>query len=354
MDKGKIFLILCIVLLLSLQACTLPEKASSTPELPTAAPETPTASTLPATEEPGVQHEVFPVSAPNVQPYPDVTSEGTAPERRAPYGDSYSINRLERPFLQDMTYVSDLDISALSIAQDDLWYYVSIGLVGKNPNNPLGINYSVELDTNLDSFGDFLIVASPPYTEEWTALNVQVYQDTNNDTAGLSASKSDAPFAGDGFDALIHSPVDDLWLDPDLAWVRMGEGEYATIQFAFKKTWAGSRFLYSVMADGGPRNPSILDYVDHWTLPEAGSSVRDTGYYPLGQLFAVDNTCYQAFGFNPTGTEPKICPVIVQPEIIEVVPETPGVDACTAMGQPNPGNCPYGWSDYPFCICTPG
>lgn len=349
----KKFGIIALVLTLGLQACNLP---GSIPATETPLPPAPTEASAPpaATETPGIVHQAIPVSAPNAQPYPDVTSAGTAPEQRAPFGDSYNINRLERPFLQDMTYVSDLDVSSLAISQDGEWYYVSIGLVGRNPNNELGIQYSVELDTNLDSYGDFLIVAGPPFTSEWSAGNIRIYQDTNNNTAGFSATRSDAPFSGDGFNALIHDPAGGVVLDPDVAWVRLGEGEYATLQFAFKKSWAGTKFLYSVMADAGPRDPALLDYVDHWTNQEAGSPVRDSGFYPLGQLFAVDNTCYQAVGFTPTGYEPKICPVIVQPEIIEIVPETPGVDACTAMGQPNPGNCPYGWSDYPFCFCTPG
>ena len=40
----------------------------------------------------------------------DVDSKGTGPEGRAPYGDSYKLNRFERPFTQDMTYLPDLDI----------------------------------------------------------------------------------------------------------------------------------------------------------------------------------------------------------------------------------------------------
>ncbi|HRQ23797.1 MAG TPA: hypothetical protein PLF42_10260, partial [Anaerolineales bacterium] len=68
------------------------------------------------------------------------------------------------------------------------------------------------------------------------------------------------------------------------------------------------------------------------------------------------------FGFTSTGFEPKICPVIVQPmQQVENPPppgqpgSTPPVDACTAAGLPtNPGNCPYGWWDYPWCMCGIG
>ena len=53
--------------------------------------------------------------------------EDTAAERRAPYGDSYDINRLSRPFQQDMTYVPDLDIVTYTVSSDSTWWFVSDG-----------------------------------------------------------------------------------------------------------------------------------------------------------------------------------------------------------------------------------
>src|SRR5688572_24526940 len=52
----------------------------------------------------------------------DVESSGVA----APYGDSYKINRFERPFRQNMIYVSDLDIVSFNLSEDADWYYISI------------------------------------------------------------------------------------------------------------------------------------------------------------------------------------------------------------------------------------
>ncbi|KAA0261907.1 MAG: hypothetical protein DPW18_20135 [Chloroflexi bacterium] len=345
-----------VLIVLLAQGCNLP---GPTPAVEATIPPTQAPPTVPQTSAPtAIQHQAIPISAPDSNPYPDVTSSDTASEKRAPYGDSYDINRLERPFTQDMIYIPDMDISSFSISEEGDWYYVSIGLVGKNPNNPPGIQYALELDTNLDSFGDFLIVAAPPYSEEWTADNVRVYTDTNRDSAGASAARSDAPFSGDGYDQLIHSLADGIGNDVDLAWVRINASQFAAVQFAFKKSLSGSSFLYSVIADAGLKDVARLDYVDYFTLSNAGSPVRDNPNYPLKELYAVDNTCYQAFGFKPTGFEPKICPEIVQPQNArepgEPPPSTPGVDACTAIGQPNPGNCPWGWSDWPYCVCTPG
>ncbi len=238
----------------------------------------------------------------------DVTSVDTAAQKRAPYGDSYQINLLERPFLQDMTYVPDMDIASYNLGKDEKFYYVSIELVGANPNNALGINYAVELDLDADGFGDYIIVARPPYNVEWTTDNVQVVQDTSHDTGGLSAEKSDAPLPGDGYDTVIfdggRGPDD----DPDLAWVRVNAGKRATVQFAFKRSLAEDKFMLGVMADGGLKDIAMLDYVDRFTEAEAGSPVKNDEYYPLNELYGVDNVCREAYGFVGTGEEPQRCP----------------------------------------------
>ena len=352
--KKNWFLIFALALMI-LQGCNLPalnQQPTATPDLPTEVP----ASEPPPVETPTIQHQDIPVSAPDAKPYPDVFSSDTAPEKRAPYGDSFEINRFERPFTQDMTYIPDMDISSLSSSGDGTWVFVSIGLIGKDPNNQSGIRFSVELDTNLDSFGDFLIVAEPPFSEQWTAENVKVYTDTNRDSAGLSASRSDAPFSGDGYDKLIQSIPENVISDADLAWVRINAGQFATVQFAFKQSFSGDSFLYSVMSDAGLKDVNRLDYVDYLTESEAGSPVRENPNYPLKELYAVDNTCYQAFGFTPTGFEPKICPVIVQPSIVS--PSEPGEPPTTPeVGcQPPAGGCPLNgpWVGEPYCICGPG
>lgn len=355
-----------LIIALLLQACSI--LATPTPGLPeptnppTQAP--PTAapvSTMPPTETPASIHQIFPVGALQPQVYPDVVSKGTAPEKRAPFGDSYKINRLERPFNQEMIYIPDLDIFDFGISQDDAWYYVSIRLVGGNPNNEMGIMYAVELDLDRDGFGDYLITAMPPFSETWSAEIIKIYADTNRDTAGISPKQSDAPYSGNGFDKLIHSPAERIGDDPDLAWARLSPQSSSIVEFAFKKSWAGTSFVYGVLADGGLRDVTRLDYVDSFTEKEAGSPDKKNQFYPLKALFAVDNTCYQALGFVATGFEPKICPVIVPPTETakkDKVPPGPGPtitpDYCTSIGRPNPGNCPYGWADAPYCTCIPG
>jgi len=275
-------------------AATATESPSPTPELPT-----PTLTVL---------HSLIPSTI--VKPgklINDVVSVDTAAQKRAPYGDSYQINRFERPFMQDMTYVPDLDIVSFNLAYDDKFFYVSIELVGTDPNNDLGIDYGVEFDTNADGFGDMILIARPPYSVDWSTDNVQIVKDTNRDTSGLSAEKSDSPLPGDGYDEIIYDGGRGAGDDPDLAWVRVNAGNKATVQFAFKKTWIGTKFMFGVIADAGLKSIADMDYVDRFTEEEAGSPVRDQQTYPLKALYGVDNVCREVFGFTGTKQEPQRC-----------------------------------------------
>ena len=343
---------LFMTLLLLLYSCNLPSPSTETPS---PIPPTDTPTLAPPTEPPtpSLVHTAFPVSAPQAKLFYDVESASTAPEKRAPYGDSYDINRLERPFLQDMTYIPDLDIRSFSISKDGEWYFVSIGLVGNDPNNSMGINYGVEIDTNIDGFGDFVIVAVPPYTTEWKTENVRVLADSNRNSAGISSARSDAPYKSDGYETLIFDGNGSLGEDKDLAWVRINASQYETVQFAFKRSWAGASFLFGVFADAGLKDVALLDYIDRFTEQEAGSPVKDKKYYPLQALFAIDNSCQESVGYEATGYEPKICPhVVVQPTRGPGQPPLP--DPTTVSGCQDPGNCPFGWADEPYCVCIPG
>ena len=314
-NKPRSFTIFIISLLLIL-ACNLPGSNPTATAEPTATavlppPEQPTEPPPTATKQ--VTHLMFPGSAPNSKLFYDVESSGTAPERRAPYGDTYDINRLERPFLQDMTYVSDLDVETFNLSKDSDWYYVSIRLMGGDPNHALGINYAVELDKNRDGFGDFIILARPPYTSDWSTDHVQVYADTNHDTSAISAVRSDAPITTDGYDSLVFDGGHGEGDDPDLAWVRIDAGRNADVQFAFKKPLIGNIFMFGVLADAGLKDVAQLDYVDRFTEEEAGSPIQNKKDYPLKALYAVDNTCREAHGFDATGFEPMLCPREIPP-----------------------------------------
>jgi len=320
-----------MILLLAILACSIPTATS-----PQTEPEAPSLESNPIVVQDVaptptftpivINHVMTPSSPAKGKLVFDVESESTAPEKRAPYGDSYDINRLEREFLADMTYLPNLDIFSYTVAGDSDWWYVSIELIGTNPNDPMNIVYGVELDQNIDGFGDYLLWAHPPYSTTWDTIPVQIFQDKNHNTGGLSGEKSDAPITTDGYETLFfNGGVGDA--DPDMAWVRINAASDATVQFAFKKAWSGNVFMLGVLADAGLRDPGKLDYVDRFTEEEAGSPVRDKKTYPLKALFAVDNACREAFGFKPTGYEPQLCPHAPPPSTRQ--PKTPSPELPT-------------------------
>lgn len=365
--NGRIALLL---LMLTLTACNLPTAKQPVAEAPaqplpeeTAALESqPSATTAPPdqpvsspTEAMAVVHLVSPgnIGEFGVLNY-DVESSGTGPQKRAPFGDSYKSNLLERPFDQEMNYLPDLDVRTFSLVANDAWHYLSIELIGSNPNNELGLRYGAVLDTDKDGYGNFLIWAAPPYTAEWTAANVQVFADSNRDSAGRSASASDAPFEGDGYETLIFDLNQGIGEDVDLVWVRLVGPN--VIQLAFKSELTGPQFLFGAITDAGLRDPGRMDYVDFFSEAQAGSPVRDSQYYPQKELYAVDTTCNAAFGFVPTGYEPKICPRIV-PAAGPVSSgnssdSTPSAGMCpTPEGGSCSGSTPIFWP-YPHCACS--
>jgi hypothetical protein len=277
----------------------------------------------------------------------DVESSGTGSEGRAPYGDSYKLNRFERPFLKDMTYMADIDIHKFGLSEDEDWYYISIQLMGNDPNHAPGINYGAEIDLNADGFGDYILWTHPPYSPQWDTNTVQVFQDSNQDTGGLSALKADAVSDGDGYDTLVFDGSSQENADPDLAWVRTTGSDGATVQIAFKKSLTGSAFILGVVADAGLKDISKFDYADHIAEADAGSSVQNNPYYPLGALYAVDNTCWEAYGIQMTGYEPKLCQPILQP----VSTGSPDEEEEPVLFCNPPPNCGGGPYDPVTCNC---
>lgn len=356
--KGFSLLLLSCVL----AACNLP--IGGPPPVTAPPPEAPTLPVLPsptsmeqeqelAVEEPFVvSHLLFPVEIGDygILNY-DVESSGTGSQKRAPFGDSYRMNLLERPFDQDMNYIPGLDIRTFRLTTSDIWYYVTVEMIAFNLDNDLGIRYGVILDVDKNGYGDYLIFASPPYTDEWTAGNVQIFADKNRDSAGTSATQSDAPFDGDGYETLIFDINQGIGDDVDLAWVRSLPAN--TLQFAFKRDLVGSEFMFGAIADAGLKDPGRMDYVDRFTESQAGSPVRDSQHYPLKELYSVDTTCHAAFGFVATGYEPKICPRIIpegqaKPENPSD-PTPPSTAGCPPMSCS--GDAPFFWP-YPHCACS--
>ncbi|HEY2980585.1 MAG TPA: hypothetical protein VGJ22_05355 [Anaerolineales bacterium] len=306
-----------MILVIAALACNVPGGSGAQPAAPQALPSPTPTPALPG--EPGtpapfvptvspINHVLTPPDQPAAGSYNyDVPSDGTASEHRAPYGDLYRNNLFERPFTKSvMDYLPELDIVTFRLTADADWYYVSVEMTGGDMNSQIGANYGIELDVDHDGFGDYLIWTHPLFTTTWTTDIVQVYKDTNHDTGGVSAERSDAVFDGDGYDTVIFDQG--VGADTDLAWVRLDPHIASAIQFAFKRSLAGGAFMWGAWADAGLKDPSQFNYNDRFKEPDAGSPEKSEAYYPIQAIAQVDDTCWAAVGFKPTGFEPHLCP----------------------------------------------
>lgn len=268
----------------------------------------------------------------------DTDSSRSAAQNRAIGGDYLNKNLLERPFTsQEMLYYPDVDLGRIEISKSSTFFYFTLHLNGLN--NELGIlagHYGVEIDLDRDGRGDILLWVIGDGNQEWNIDNVFVYTDSNNDVGGRRPMIADAPgYSGDGYDQLLFSP-DDLD-DPDAAWKRVDPADASVIQLAIKKSLLknSTTFLWNGWADNGVSDPAMIDYNDVFTLSEAGSPLSGSANYPLNALYLTDNTCRLAYGFEPTGDEPGVCP-ITSPAVAptaEPPPEEP--QQCICSDYPN-------------------
>jgi hypothetical protein len=281
----------------------------------------------------------------------DINSQPTASQGRAPGGDDFKNNRYERPFLaQGMAYLPDVDITKAELSIVAPWVYVTIYVVGDRPEGIGNTLYGVELDTNLDNRGEYLIWGASPASTEWTTNGVQVWMDSNSDVGGPTPQIADGVIQGNGYDKNLFSGGQGA--DPDMAWIRKG-GAAGQIQLAFKYTAVNSapKFFWNAIADFSMQKPAWFDYNDHFTLEQAGLPLGENAFkanYPLKQLFGMDNTCRDVLGFEPVGDEPGLCTQPVVPGSSQgcIIGYTGGIAAripvCRKpcpVGVPNFGPC---------------
>lgn len=303
-------------------ATLAPIVVTDTPEAdPTTAPtvtetEEVITPTVPATEEPTEVAEVTPtvkhVSIPeepdkNPTWFEDHSSLIYANLGYATADDFYS-HPLERPFTaESMDYVGYTDIKRVEISTLKNFVYVSIGVEMAPPAGEM-VYYGVEVDSDMDGRGDWLIYVQPPADSEWTVEGVRVFFDGDNSVGGPQVIESNPGIPGNGYEVLLFDAGYET-TDPDMAWVRLSPGRSNYIEIAFKLSMIENvkRFLWSAWADAGPMNPGWFDYNDHFTLEEAGSPIQGANDYPLKDLAQVDSTCRFPFGFNARGDEPGVC-----------------------------------------------
>ncbi len=277
----------------------------------------------------GIQHVVIPVGIPadRSSHAGDHDSSTTAEIKQAAGGDRFTFGKFERPFNAETmdVYYPNLDIVDTFVFQDETWIYGTIQMKGRDANNAFPNKYALELDTDLDGKGDWLIIASNPASTEWKVEGVQVYQDANKDVGNVTAVFSDEKATSDGFETIVFDQGSGE--DVDSAWVRISPNDPNTIEFSVKRSVLGNpaKYLINMWAGNALIDPSLFDINDKFSHEQAGAA--DGGlqvYYPIKAVAEIDNSCRMAVGFEPTGQEPGLCEVFI--------PNIPGSppQGCTA------------------------
>jgi hypothetical protein len=242
----------------------------------------------------------------------DDVSEENAALNQASAGDKFDDGLFERPFDQRMGYLGNLDIvKAEMVRNDPDFVYVSIQVA--NPVSAAINNrayYGLELDPNRDGRNVYMIRGVGPLTDIWTTEGVDVWKSTSAEQPNIVAGEGVIPVTGSlGFDVNLMKAG--RGSDNDLAWIRLKPGFDDTVEIAFKNKIIGGdqgKFSWRPFTDGAVFSEKAYDLQVSYTLEQAGSPYKDEPDYPLKDVFAVDNTCRMASGYEPTGNEPGLCP----------------------------------------------
>lgn len=313
-----------LVLSLFATACNLPmavaveptAEPTGTPVPPTSTP-APTETPLPPTEtpEPEIVHVMWPGSPlGNLnQTVHDQVNDSTASQKQAFGGDDFRTGKYERPFDPDMNYLPYADLVSVYLnRQDPLWIYVSLKVNAPVTDDPDGnTHFMVEIDKDLDSRGDVLIVSGIPESKEWSTKSVMVFTNPDVNVGGTLVVKPDPSLSeGRGYFQEIFN--DGRGDDPDLAMSRLSRNDADTVLIAFKNTLSGGEkgaFIWLPWVDTGMLDWSLFEHNDHFTFSQAGYPMKeDAENYPLKALWGIDNTCRMPSGFTLTGTMPGLCP----------------------------------------------
>jgi hypothetical protein len=242
----------------------------------------------------------------------DESSADSAPQNRVSGGDEYYDGRFERPFDQKMGYLGNLDIvRATLIRTDPDFVYVTIQVarpVSAAINNQA--YYGLELDLNRDGRSMFMIRGLGPLSETWSTEGVDVWKSTASEQPAAVAEEGIIPVTGSlGFDANLMKAG--RGSDTDLAWIRLKPGTDDTVEIAFKNSIIGGtkgKFIWQPFTDGAIFSEKSYDLQVNYSLEQAGSPYRGEPDYPLKDVFAVDNTCRAASGYEPTSSATGLCP----------------------------------------------
>lgn len=364
----KIFFAM-LSLMITILACGFPASNNDATEVPgaeipiTGGEATEIATTEAATQEStppdqpvAIQHQIIPAGLPDKQngQAGDFDSSTVIENKSIIGGDRFTYGRFERPFIATTmdVYFSELDIIDTSVFQDDTWIYGSIVVKEFNSDSSSTAKYAIELDTDLDGKGDWLIVALKPASTEWAVSGVQIYEDANNDVGNVTPMLTDKNAVdGDGFESLVFDQGQGT--DSDAAWVRTSPNNPNVVEISVKQSIVGNpkKYLINMWAGTSLLNPALFDLNDHFTHDQAGAA--DSGlqyYYPIKEVSEIDSSCRMAVGFEPTGQEPGLCDIFIPHINVPGVPDASGCQASPAEISACNQDPSYAWNSQ-TCSC---
>ena len=304
-----------LVFLLFLVSCNMPSPVGPPPALTNPSPPTPapTDPPQPPTDTPELE--------PTTDPYADIVHSEIPPEPVLVFWaydcdtgryttasnqpiigggcDQWAINFIERPVNQTMDmYFPHLDIVRFQMGKDENWIFADLMTFRpEGSNSVLNGTYGLELDFDIDSDGDLLVLVTNPADSEpgeWTTVGVQVWEDTNDDVGGETPFLGEDLNPGNGYETQLFDQG--LGDDPDLAWARIAPDDPGTIDFAFKRSLVPGGegtvpILWWTWASQAPLVPGDFDY-------------NDT--YDEDEIYQIGNSCRWIFD-GPPQPVPNIC-----------------------------------------------
>jgi hypothetical protein len=246
-----------------------------------------------------------------VQTVHDQTNEKTAKDKFAFGGDVFGLGWYERPFDQNMGYLPFMDLAKVLMTREDAnWVYVKIfasaPVADGKDSKPL---YGLEMDTDLDNRGEFILLTGIPAGTEWSTDGVMIMSNSDNNMGGVKPVLPDVnPAEGKGYDTEVFNAGKGN--DPSLAWSRISPDDPKCIDIAFKSSFIGGakgKFIFAAWSLVGLQDLSKFEFNDRFTKAEAGSPLKeDKDIYPVKGVWGVDNTARIPSGFVPGGLMPGL------------------------------------------------
>jgi len=209
--------------------------------------------------------------------------------------DYWSREFLERPADSNGgAYVPALDILWSQVGKSSPWVFLRTKVTSLAAE-PTGFQTGFEIDTNIDSRGNYLVLASELKSTQWTTDGVQVWQDTNNDVGGAKSFTYDQNQSNGYETELFNAGVGS---DPDLAWVRISPNDSSIVEFAIKTSILGEAKTFAWWSWTGIQklNPAGFEVVDRLQDNEAWN---------------MDNSCSWIYGTKPEeGQVANLCAII--------------------------------------------